>query len=84
MSIPEPELESLIGDGLDYSIVPEGNLVCLVIQKFGLPTGYGLAESDLLLRLPAGCVLPLLGIFREVFQDHSPSSRPNAVNNTRR
>lgn len=54
MNIPEPELESLKGDGLEYSIVPEGNVTCLVVQKFSLPDGYNRAESDLLLRLPAG------------------------------
>jgi hypothetical protein len=54
MSIPEPELESLKGDGLEYSIVPEGKMTCLVVQKFSLPSGYDRAESDLLLRLPAG------------------------------
>jgi hypothetical protein len=54
MSIPEPELESLRGDGLEYSIVPEGNMTCLVVQRFGLPAGYNRTESDLLLRLPAG------------------------------
>ena len=54
MSIPEDELESLKGDGLEYSIVPEGGMTCLVVRKFALPGGYNRTESDLLLRLPAG------------------------------
>lgn len=54
MSIPDPELESLKGDGLEYSIVPEGNMTCIIVQKFGLPPGYKKNEADLLLRLPPG------------------------------
>ena len=36
MSIPEPELESLKGDGLEYSIVPEGK------NRPALPISYDL------------------------------------------
>lgn len=54
MSIPEPELESLRDDGLEFSIVPEGNVTCIVVQKFALPPGYQRNEADLLLRLPPG------------------------------
>jgi hypothetical protein len=54
MSIPEPELESLKGDGLKFSVVPEGNMTCIVVQKFSLPAGYKRTEVDLLLRLPPG------------------------------
>lgn len=54
MSIPEPELKSLRDDGLEFSIVPEGNMTCIVVQKFELPAGYSQTEVDLLLRLPPG------------------------------
>jgi hypothetical protein len=54
VSIPEPELASLRDDGLGFSIVPEGNMTCLVVEKFDLPTGYNRPEADLLLRLPVG------------------------------
>ncbi|HEY5378267.1 MAG TPA: E2/UBC family protein [Pseudolabrys sp.] len=54
MSIPETELESLKGDGLEYTTVAEANMTCIVVKNFGLPAGYNRADADLLLRLPAG------------------------------
>lgn len=54
MSLPEPEIAILRDDGLDFSIVPDGNMTCVVIQKFSLPGGYKQKEADMLLRLPPG------------------------------
>jgi hypothetical protein len=43
-------LESL---GLEFEVVPDGGMVCVVLHDWPLPTGYEPAAVDLLLRLPA-------------------------------
>ena len=40
--------------GLEWEAVKEGDVRRLVIQKFGVPDGYNVAEVDLFLRLESG------------------------------
>lgn len=44
----------LEGKGYEFEITPESGLVCVVIRRFRLPTGYTPDVTDLLLRLPPG------------------------------
>ncbi|MGE5282002.1 MAG: E2/UBC family protein [Chloroflexota bacterium] len=40
--------------GLDYEVIQEGGLICVVIKGWALPPGYQPDKVDLLLRLPMG------------------------------
>jgi hypothetical protein len=40
--------------GLSYEVTTEAGMTCVIIMSWKLPTGYDRAESDLLVRLPAG------------------------------
>jgi hypothetical protein len=40
--------------GLDYEVIPEGQMFSLIIEGFRLPAGYQPDVVDLLLRLPGG------------------------------
>ncbi len=51
--LPE-DLEFLRRQGYRWSATQEGSYVCLVIFGYRLPDGYATAETDLLMRLPAG------------------------------
>lgn len=39
---------------VEYSVAAEGGMLCIVISKWTLPSGYTIREADLLVRLPAG------------------------------
>ncbi len=44
--------EFLEQGGLEYEVVPEHGMVCVVIKSWSLPAGYDPQQSDLLIRLP--------------------------------
>jgi hypothetical protein len=54
MSLPAEDRAYLDGRGQTYEVVPEANMVCVVLPNFPLPSGYDRRESDLLLRLSPG------------------------------
>jgi hypothetical protein len=54
MSLPEGDLAYLAERGLKYSVQPEANMTCVVIEAYCLPQGYHPKHSDLLLRLSPG------------------------------
>ena len=39
---------------VEYSISVEGGMICVVVHRWRLPTGYNVQEADLLVRLPMG------------------------------
>lgn len=40
--------------GLRYDVLPEGQMISVIIYDFPLPPGYSESRVDLLMRLPAG------------------------------
>ncbi|MBI2220396.1 MAG: hypothetical protein HYU53_04250 [Acidobacteria bacterium] len=54
MSLPAEDRAYLEGRGQTYEVVPEANMICVVLPGFPLPPGYDRRESDLLLRLSPG------------------------------
>jgi hypothetical protein len=48
------DVDYLRRQGVRWAATQEGGHVCLVIAGFRLPAGYSSAETDLLIRLPAG------------------------------
>lgn len=48
------EEEYLARLGLPYEVTPEAGMIALVISGWKVPAGYEPAETDLLVRLPAG------------------------------
>lgn len=54
MSLPQTDVAYLTERGIDYTVVSEANMICIVLRSYGLPTGYNQASSDLLLRLNTG------------------------------
>jgi len=54
MSLPQIDLAHLAERASAYSIAFEGNVVCVVLQGYTLPSGYNRSQSDLLLRLNPG------------------------------
>lgn len=54
MSLPAEDRAYLEGRGHPYEVVPEANMICVVLPGFSLPRGYDRREADLLLRLSPG------------------------------
>ena len=54
MNLPQPDIEYLTDHGLNYSVVGEANMTCVVVRGYQLPDGYHPQQSDLLLRLNPG------------------------------
>jgi hypothetical protein len=54
MSLPQPDLDYLNERGTPHTISIEGNMVCIVLPGFELPSGYDRKQADLLLRLNPG------------------------------
>jgi hypothetical protein len=54
VSLPEHDLAYLAERGGAYSVATEANMLCVVLQGFGLPVGYDRTNADLLLRLQPG------------------------------
>lgn len=54
MTLPTDDLAHLAERGISHEISSEANMTCVVLPGFQLPKGYDQAQSDLLLRLPAG------------------------------
>lgn len=54
MSLPQVDLTHLAERGAKYSVTPESNMICVVLQGYVLPAGYDRPQSDLLLRLSPG------------------------------
>jgi hypothetical protein len=52
--LPPEELAHLDRLGLEYEVVSEGGMICVIIHKYPMPNGYQPREVDLLLRLPMG------------------------------
>ena len=52
--LPAPDAAFLIERRLEYSVSVEGGMLCVVVPKWTLPSGYNVQEADLLVRLPAG------------------------------
>ena len=54
MAIPQSDMACLDERGIEYSVVLEANMTCIVIRGYVLPPGYDRAQADLLLRLMPG------------------------------
>lgn len=54
MTLPEFDTARLTERGTNYSVTPEGGMLCVVMQNYALPQGYDPPASDLLLRLSPG------------------------------
>lgn len=54
MSIPDHDTEYLRERGLAFDVAHESAMTCVVVRGWPVPTGYNLAEADLLLRLSPG------------------------------
>lgn len=52
--LPPTDAQYLNDRGLAHSVAAEGNMICVVLPKFPLPTGFEQTYSDLLLRLSIG------------------------------
>lgn len=52
--LTKPDERFLKSKGLDFEVVPDGQMFALIISGYPLPPGYDHDEVDLLLRLPAG------------------------------
>lgn len=52
--LPPNDTQYLSDRGLAHSLSAEGNMTCVVLPKFSLPTGFDQAQADLLLRLSVG------------------------------
>ena len=52
--LPAPDTAFLMERRLEYSVAVEGSMLCIVVPKWTLPSGYTVQEADLLVRLPAG------------------------------
>ena len=54
MKLPSSDIAYLNELAVDYEIVPEARMVCIVIPQWPLPAGFDHDEIDLLVRLSAG------------------------------
>ena len=52
--LPAPDSAFLAERGLDYSTEVEGGMVCVVVSRWPVPSGYNVQKADLLVRLPTG------------------------------
>jgi Prokaryotic E2 family E len=52
--LPPVDTRYLADRVLNYSVAPEGNMTCVVLRSFPLPSGLAGSQADLLLRLSAG------------------------------
>jgi hypothetical protein len=67
--------------GLEYEVVVEHGLVCVVLKDWPLPSGYQTEKADLLLRLPPGFpdVQPDMW-WMDPPVERAPGSYPEAAN----
>src|SRR5690349_16435377 len=54
MTLPALDQQFLDDRGVEHRIAVENGMVCIVLQNWQLPAGLNIAQTDLLLRLPAG------------------------------
>jgi len=52
--LPPDDTKYLTERAVNHSVVPEGNMTCVVFRDFNLPPGFNRAQADLLLRLSPG------------------------------
>ena len=54
MNLPDPDMTFLSVLGIDYQIVAEDSMICVLLHDWPLPTGFNHAVADLLVRLNPG------------------------------
>lgn len=79
MSLPQRDHDSLSGLGVDFEVVIEGGVTCVVLKGWRLPPGYNHSTADLLIRLSAGYpdVRPDMWWFAPPISAANGSSLPN-------
>ena len=54
MGLPAPDMAFLSGLGIDYQVMAEGGMTCVLLQDWPLPEGFNHVTADLLVRLHPG------------------------------
>ena len=54
MTLPDPDMAFLSGQGIEYEVVAEGGMTCVLLRDWPLPAGFNHAAADLLVRLHPG------------------------------
>lgn len=54
MSLPDLDVQYLTSRNFTHEVIVEAGMVCVLLSKWNLPTGYNHTTADLLLRLQPG------------------------------
>ncbi len=54
MTLPDPDMAFLSGQGIEYEVVAESGMTCVLLRDWPLPAGFNHAAADLLVRLHPG------------------------------